>query len=191
MHLAGCNHSGVGAVETNSCPERGQTRTCSSAKVTPTVSTEDEAAERTAEKAKQAAEKEKTVEVEGDLITSHWGCRFRRCRSLDRFVGSQRDAWSATVHNGPLHGLHREYRYLARNQGPECAPSGRQRDFVARCDGEENCTANGNAQHCQVPPIPSAAKCPGRGVLVSVSAGECPGRGVPVSVSAGECRGKW
>ena len=39
----------------------------------------------------------------------------------------------------------------------------------------------------------SAAKCPGRGVLVSVSASarECPGRGVPVSVSAGECRGKW
>ena len=34
-------HSGFGAVEINSCPERGQTRTCSSAKVTPTVMTEN------------------------------------------------------------------------------------------------------------------------------------------------------
>ena len=41
VHLAGCKHSRFGAVETNPCPGRGQTRTCSSAKVTPTVPTEN------------------------------------------------------------------------------------------------------------------------------------------------------
>ena len=41
VHLAGCKHSGFGAVETDSCLGRGQTRTCSSAKVTPTVPTEN------------------------------------------------------------------------------------------------------------------------------------------------------
>ena len=41
VHFAGCKHSGFGAVETDSCPGRSQTRTLGRAKVTPRVPTEN------------------------------------------------------------------------------------------------------------------------------------------------------